>query len=1078
VRILAIRGENLASLARSFTIDLVHGPLAGAGIFAITGPVGAGKSTLLDALCLPLFDRTPRLSGRGGVAIGDEAEDEGSWLKSHDPRSLLRRDAAAGHAEVDFVGRDGVRYRASWSVRRARRRPDGRVQEQELLLTDLDRDIVVASGRRTDVLAAIQQRLGLDFAQFCRSVLLAQGDFAAFLRASADDRARLLETLTGADVYRRLSKAAHERAREAAQRVEVLRAQLAAQAPLAAEARTAIERAAAELQQQSDVCQVGIGLASGYVSWHDEAARHRQDESAATVELQAAIAANDAAQARREALARQQRALVVVPRHELATQAAEALQRAERKLAAAGALRDEQAKAVQRAAARLAEALHDAFGAAAASAAVPALVRELPSWEPSLRQWHTAESALPGLEVAMAAAATSERDAKAARVAAEPAVATAQAARADVAAMIERAQEANAASDAEQLGRRREALARRRDAVREVAERAERWRRDVAAAASAQAAVPVAIQTAAAAGVCAVAARQRCDELAAARERLRLRRDEARARASLDALRERLVAGEPCPLCGSSEHALYAVHAGADADGLAAELAAIAPTLAAAERAAAQAAGDEQVARREAKRCQDDVTACAAAVAAAAAAFAVTGETAADADAAMRVANARAAELAPVAAALAADEAAATIAAKSLQTALRAEKQATAAWELAERRLAEAGRVESAGQAEHARLRAEHGELLRRIADARAVVAGACADWSPGIDAIAALAGDRVAALHALRRLHRDHEAALAAADAAVVARARAAEDHEQARTADGAAAAAFADARAAAQVSAEDVLDAAGLGAVALAAETAALHALQHAVDDRRAVLRERVAQRRRHEAAARPSLDADEARAALRDARAAADAVQKRLEAARVQLGADDLVRRQRDELTPVLATAERAATTWEALDGLIGSSTGDRFAVFAQELTLDLLLVEANRRLAELARRYRLRRNPGGPLDFVVVDLDLGGTSRGVQSLSGGETFLVSLALALALATLAAPKSRVETLFLDEGFGTLDAHNLEIALGALDSLQATGCQVGVISHVDGIAERIGAQVVVQPEGGGQSRVFARAR
>jgi exonuclease SbcC len=81
-----------------------------------------------------------------------------------------------------------------------------------------------------------------------------------------------------------------------------------------------------------------------------------------------------------------------------------------------------------------------------------------------------------------------------------------------------------------------------------------------------------------------------------------------------------------------------------------------------------------------------------------------------------------------------------------------------------------------------------------------------------------------------------------------------------------------------------------------------------------------------------------------------------------------------------------------------------------------------------------------------------------------------------LALALATLAAPRSRVETLFLDEGFGTLDAQNLEEqALGALDALQAAGCQVGVISHVDGIAERIGAQVEVQPDGAGQSRVIS---
>jgi exonuclease SbcC len=256
------------------------------------------------------------------------------------------------------------------------------------------------------------------------------------------------------------------------------------------------------------------------------------------------------------------------------------------------------------------------------------------------------------------------------------------------------------------------------------------------------------------------------------------------------------------------------------------------------------------------------------------------------------------------------------------------------------------------------------------------------------------------------------------------------------------------------------------------------ALQRLADEVTRTRAVLQERAQQRQKHEAHERPTLDAAEALAALSDARRALDVVEERQRRTHGQLVADDVVRRQRAELLPRLAAAEDALRVWRMLDDLIGHSTGDTFAVFAQGLTLDLLLTEANRRLAELARRYRLQKNPGGELDFVVVDLDLGGSRRSVQTLSGGETFLVSLALALALATLAAPKSRVETLFLDEGFGTLDAQSLEIALGALDSLQATGCQVGVISHVEGIAERIGAQVVVQPEGSGQSRVLARGR
>ena len=335
MRILAIRGRNLASLARAFEVDLEHGPLAGVGLFAITGPVGAGKSTLLDAMCLPLFDQTPRLRGRGGSPVGDADEDPEAWLRANDPRTLLRRDAAEGFAEVDFVGRDGARYRAHWAVRRARRRPDGRVQEQELSLRDLDRGIVVASGRRSEVLAAIQQRLGLDFAQFCRSVLLAQGDFAAFLQAPADERAKLLETLTGAGIYRRLSRAAHERRRVEERAVDTLRAQMEGQSPLAAPERAELERMQERWSKQVAMCEIAASLASKYVTWHETAELQRAAEAAATDALHAALAANAAAEPQRIALARLQRAMAVVPRQELATQARAKWEAAGRAAAAA-----------------------------------------------------------------------------------------------------------------------------------------------------------------------------------------------------------------------------------------------------------------------------------------------------------------------------------------------------------------------------------------------------------------------------------------------------------------------------------------------------------------------------------------------------------------------------------------------------------------------------------------------------------------------------------------------------------------------------------------------------------------------
>ena len=121
MKILAIRGQNIASIEGEFELDFQREPLASAGLFAIVGPTGAGKSTLLDVLCLALYGKTPRLekARENNVAISDAG---GKALSPHDSRFLLRRGSAGGYAEVDFLALSGVPYRARWSVRRARDR--------------------------------------------------------------------------------------------------------------------------------------------------------------------------------------------------------------------------------------------------------------------------------------------------------------------------------------------------------------------------------------------------------------------------------------------------------------------------------------------------------------------------------------------------------------------------------------------------------------------------------------------------------------------------------------------------------------------------------------------------------------------------------------------------------------------------------------------------------------------------------------------------------------------------------------------------------------------------------------------
>lgn len=216
----------------------------------------------------------------------------------------------------------------------------------------------------------------------------------------------------------------------------------------------------------------------------------------------------------------------------------------------------------------------------------------------------------------------------------------------------------------------------------------------------------------------------------------------------------------------------------------------------------------------------------------------------------------------------------------------------------------------------------------------------------------------------------------------------------------------------------------------------------------------------------------------AELDDALAGLDTQRRTLseqQGAQRALLASDEQRRQSQQALFAEITAQTAeADLWQRLDGLIGSAKGDKFRKFAQGLTLDHLLHLANRHLARLHGRYLLRRKSSGELELEIVDGWQGEVARDTRTLSGGESFLVSLALALALSDLVSHKTSIDSLFLDEGFGTLDADTLEIALNALDTLNASGKMIGVISHVEGLKERIAAQIRVDKGGGiGHSRI-----
>ena len=219
----------------------------------------------------------------------------------------------------------------------------------------------------------------------------------------------------------------------------------------------------------------------------------------------------------------------------------------------------------------------------------------------------------------------------------------------------------------------------------------------------------------------------------------------------------------------------------------------------------------------------------------------------------------------------------------------------------------------------------------------------------------------------------------------------------------------------------------------------------------------------------------DAATAKAAAAQAQAALLRVAGAAESARVRLQADDALRARRAGMEIELEQARAAARRAAALRDVVGSADGDAFRRFAQTLTLDQLLSLANRRLERFAPRYRLVRavteDARPSLDLAVVDLDLAGERRPIATLSGGETFLVSLALALALADLRRGNRPLGTLFLDEGFGTLDAEALDGAIATLEEIQAAqGTQILIISHVGGLQDRL-ACIAVRKLGGGRS-------
>ena len=1251
MRILRIAGRNLASLAGDFNVDFEAEPLASSGLFAISGPTGAGKSTLLDALCLALYGNTPRLPKSGGRGAGSLPDAGGETVSTFDPRNLLRRGTAEGHAEVDFVGNDGLRYRARWSVRRSRNKVGGLLQPPTMSLHRLP-EMAPLGATKTEAALEIAQRVGLSFEQFTRSVLLAQNEFSAFLKTDENERGELLETLTGSAVYSEISKRAFERYKLEQEAVRRLTARLADQAPLAQEARAELDGAHAAAEEALREVELRRSLLETQLRWHQECEKLRRAEAEAEAVLAETKARLDTAGARRThlatldevqaarpmmadlarlekervdaeaALANGQRELQRVQeaaRQALAevtaaTDAVHTLEAAQLEAApqldAAKALdatiatlreahgqatrqRDAAAAQAQQAQAALAQAARQLETTRAAEARSAAWLAQHRRFEPLAAQWPhwdklftKADEAAQQARAGAARLAQAERalvDAAARASASQEALQAAAARIARLDAARQEAQAALAGFDPGALLDERDGLEQRRDALaaaekiwhglaaaRQRLQRidAERERsaatRDAASTALAAAADAAPALSAASAGAEAALS---AAELACA--------------AKVEDLRATLVEGEACPVCGSAEHP-YAhpdvrLHAVLDAlrQQVEQQRAAVRANLSTqAARRAELAASEERLEALLEER--PGLVEDAAMLEEAWSAHPLAPEAPAES----RRADWFGAQLVEVREAL-----------RALDARQQAARRAAQARDAAQAAF-------DAGQAEHKRLqdvaqaaRTAHQDAVharQSLADAVArdgavlaallaeldpVLSEACGDgwrdgWRADPGACHRDRADDVAAWQAQSAQRAQHQAALAELEAAgrdaglraehaatalattqdafgrsesdlrarrmeraalfdgravqeveqamrrqlagareaLLQRQQAANDAAQLETRIRAGLAQTVDRIASLQDEARDAAARladwledyaahhdglepvenqaalAGLlavGAQWIALERAELAELDGAVARAAAVLAERGKQRLLHEESADPQAAARTLEAVAADLdkvgheRQAAyeDATRLRLQAAQ-----DDERRVKAQAMLADIERQQAIEARWGRLAELIGSADGKKFRNYAQQFTLEVLLGYANSHLAQLAKRYRLERvdNPGAPsLALLVRDHDMGGEIRSVNSLSGGESFLVSLALALGLASLSSNRVRVESLFIDEGFGSLDSATLGVAMDALDALQSMGRKVGVISHVHEMTERIAAKIQVRPSGGGSSAI-----
>ena len=949
MKILAIRLKNLTSIEGTVEVDFMAEPLHSAGIFAISGPTGAGKSTLLDALCLALYDKAPRFATSvENVNLADVGDNQ---INQSDVRNLLRRGTSDGYAEVDFLGIDGRRYRSRWSVRRTRNKINGSLQPQTLEVKELDTEKEF-QGTKKELLIQLVELVGLTYEQFTRTVLLAQNDFATFLKSKGAAKAELLEKLTGTGVYSRISQEVYARNKAAQEEVTLIQnrmnvIELMPEEELLAlqkEKELSIEKRAAGIKllaEQNEQLNVVRSLKIQEELWKKKQ-QEEQEEQVREKVSQGALASQEEGlvhfKAQWEAIQpdlKKARQLDVQIQSQQSSyiQSQQILQAANRQVA-------EQEQKMRVAAEQL-QVSYSSLNRLLSHVGIEEAL-QLEQVEEILRQ-----------EESKLVAATSTNEERLLRLNSfgYPLLAEEQ---------VKLQKELTRQQNIRQL------TETQTKAKTEI----ERLEKEVANC-----------------------LKQLTEQETALKVTQRLY-ENARMAVGKDvkALRRQLQEGEACPVCGSTAHPYHQEQEVVDT------------LFRSIEQEYNVASTNYQQMNNRSIALQRDWTHQKT----------VDGQIA-EQLAALYKAGIEAGNEEQIQHRLA-----------ELAKCILEYRNLYAEWQL--------------GDEEIKKMRA-HCEALRENVS------------------LCRLAMQKVSsAKEQLVILQNAASAELKRFE--VIEKALNVLRQERSQLLKGKSA----DEAEAAVAKREKELN---LALEKARKEVEAVHnrlsGLQGEMKQIALAIGELQEQYKKIESPELlPEIIKKQQEENLNIERALSTMEARLLQQAKNKLTVEQIAKE--------LAEKQTVAERWAKLNKLIGSADGAKFKVIAQSYTLNLLLLHANQHLSYLSKRYKLQQVPD-TLALQVIDCDMCDEIRTVYSLSGGESFLISLALALGLSSLSSNNLKVESLFIDEGFGSLDAESLRTAMEALEQLQMQGRKIGVISHVQEMSERISVQVQVHKKVNGKS-------